>query len=167
MSLPLNCLCMFLASPLSDSPFLPQPHPDPSFCQVCLQMPQSRNLPERGESSFHSSSILRGVHQGEADRPTAPQGSGPGWEVIYSQKVWKGITGDTARHLATLRKCSSCLRKKIAPETVMWLWSQSLMETPSPATGNILVGMGVWLVWEKMRTPSPTPQISSSNTDFD
>lgn len=112
MSLPLNCLCMFLASPLSDSPFLPQPHPDPSFCQVCLQMPQSRNLPERGESSFHSSSILRGVHQGEADRPTAPQGSGPGWEVIYSQKVWKGITGDTARHLATLRKCSSCLRKK-------------------------------------------------------
>lgn len=164
MSLPLNCLCMFLASPLSYSPFLPHPHP--SFCQVCLQMPQTRNLPERGESSFHSSSILRGVYQGEADRPTAPQGSEPGWEVIYSQKAWKGITGDTARYLATLGKCSSHLRKKIALETVMWLWSQSLMEAPSPATGNILVGMEVWLVWEKMRTLSPISQISSSNTGF-
>lgn len=43
------------------------------------------------------------MYQGEADRPAAPQGSQPGWEVIYSQKVWKGFTGDTARHLATLK----------------------------------------------------------------
>lgn len=137
--------------------------PHPSLCQVCLQNPQSQRLPERGENSLRSSSILRGVSLCDADGPiVCHQGSELDWEVkIYSRKVWKAATGDLARYLDSLRKRSSCpaIRNKLASEIEVWPGGQSFIGTPSPTTENMLVGMEDWLVWEKMRPFSPTPPI--------
>lgn len=132
--------------------------PLPRFCQICLQIPQSWSLPERGESSFRSNYTLWGVSQyarrwgRQANCTPTGFSTRLGGERCVARSLGKAPLGTQPGILPPSEKCSCYLQNKLASVTEVWPWGQSCMWPLPPTTENILVGMGVWLVWDSMST---------------